>query len=1354
MRATAFLILLLASPAFPAPVPVGGQVSPPVKDARALLIPLVSELEAGKLDLQGKADPEPVASAAVAADGSFRLEAPEPGMYRVLVQAPGFVPRELALQPLLEETDLPAVELEKDARIEVRVAGADGKPVQGARVRIGDRPASAFWDFDSAKWQVPARAGLTDAQGRIVLPRGSSEGLLVRAGAPGLPFVERRDVRTSTVALVLSPGSGREVRVLRVLDAAGKPVPGALVRVGEARWAAGRTGADGVLPVPLAGKLKLRVLAVAEDGRSAVLYLEPKKPEETGPRDLRLPAFETLSGRVVSTLSGRPVAGALVWAGDPGAFRRTGDDGVYKLSAAPGRELPIQAAAAGYFQGQSNWSVRKGERRAPTLALEPALAAAGVVVDEQDKPVAGVEIKARIQPGSRARDRWRSGGSARTSAAGRFRIPGLAAGIAHELRLTRKGYAPATAAVPPVEPGSLSSELRIVLRRGRTAFGRVVDPADKPVAGAEVLLELVPPGGSRMRIVIGADGSGRFAATADANGRFELPDLPPGTFNLTARGSGFAPTAVPGLSIPAGAGAADLGTVTLIRGVALEGYVAGPDGRPVEGAQVSLTEATGDPMAALGRGGEPPAAITGLDGFFRVEDRRAGETVDVEVRRSGYAKGGAPGVQVPSEEPVRIVLRPSSAVEGRTVDPDGKPVPGARILINPTAPTAMGRGMVVFIAETLLQTTSGDDGSFRVEDVPPGTYELQAQATGRESASQTNLEVLPGQDRRGVEVVLPPGAVLEGRVLAPGGRPVPGARVSLVESDTGMGLMRFRSSDARADGDGRYRLDGVPPGTRLFRAASEGLREKVRELEVRAGDNDLDFELEGGAEITGRVVDDDGTPVPAAGVVLYEGWNSWSLPSATSRPDGSFTLSGVADGSYRIAAEKEGYAQTRGQELTVAGDVSGIEVKLSTGGAIVGQLSGLDFTELSQVRVWVDDEFQQGRVLPDSSYRIDNVEPGEHRVFASLRGERQTDGRVTLEPEAREARLDLELGDGYLLAGRVLRNGEPVRGENVALGGPGVSGRWAKTDHEGRFRFEGLEAGTYDLTLIDSRGQAHHKETVELAHDADVDLELVAVTLAGRVLDSSDRQPLSGVRVTLQPPKGGEVDSGSFLTLDAVTDSRGGFRLPDVPGGSWRVRAVLDGYTPEEQSLEVDAGSAAEELEIALQATEGVTLQVVLASGRAPNYVRAAVLDPAGQVVASGTYPAAEDGRLRMGIVPAGSWDLVLDADGGAPITLPVTAPGNVGRVVLPLPGVLDLKVPALLTARVGARVTLTDQNGKPFRNAYGESRATFELEAGARRLDRLAPGTWKLDVAADDGRTWSGTATVVPGGTVQVTLD
>ncbi|HYN20799.1 MAG TPA: carboxypeptidase regulatory-like domain-containing protein, partial [Thermoanaerobaculia bacterium] len=576
-----------------------------------------------------------------------------------------------------------------------------------------------------------------------------------------------------------------------------------------------------------------------------------------------------------------------------------------------------------------------------------------------------------------------------------------------------------------------------------------------------------------------------------------------------------------------------------------------------------------------------------------------------------------------------------------------------------------------------------------------------------------------------------------------------------VEPEPGISRMIIRPIQARSDGDGYYRLDGIAPGERTMAADREGFRPAVRELEVRAGQNSLDFRLEAGMEVTGRVVDDAGTPVSAARVVLREGFNSWELPSAVSAPDGSFTLSGVSDGTYRIAAEKRGYADSEeGQELTVAGSsVSGVEVKLSTGGAIVGQLSGLDFTELSQVQVWADHEWHPGRVSPDGTYRIENVEPGDRRIVASVRGARQTEGRVTLEAGVREIRLDLEFGEGHVLTGRVTRNGETAQGQALSLDGPGVTGRWAETDHEGRFRFEGLESGTYALTVLNRRGQVHRKESVELTRDRELVIELVTATVAGRVVDSSDKSALSGVQILVSPPEAAESKVFS-LELTASTDSRGEFRVPDVPEGSWRVRALLAGYGPAEVSVEIDSNSAPDELEIPLQATEGVTLEVVLASGRPPDSVRAAVLDATGRVVASAGYPTGENGKVRIASVAPGTWELILEANGSAPIAVPVTAPGNAGRVVLPLPGGLHLKVPALIGARTDAKATFVDANGKPLRYPWREARAEHDLDSGSLKLESIAAGTWSVSVTAADGRKWSGAATVVPGTTAELTLE
>ncbi len=1359
---TALLIALAASVslahAAPAPIAVNGQISVPggviPKDAKALLVPLATKAEGMRLDLVGKAEPEPVVTVPVGADGSFRISVPDAGVWKVVVQAPGFVPRVHPLIPLVQETDLPGVKLERDQRLEVRVTGPDGRPLPGARVSA----SASVSVFRRQGWQVASRVAVADAQGVAVLPRSAEEGLVVRAGVAGLPFAERKDVRSASVSLSVAAGPSRTVRVV---DALGKPVEGAFVSFVESGWVAGTTGKDGLLAVPLPSKAKTAVTVDAGgagDVRSVSVFLEPARPgqnTETGPLELRLPAMQSISGRVVSMADGRPVAGALMWSSDPGAFRRTGADGSYTLDGIAGRDLMVSASAPGFFEEQVPWPMRPGERRGPTLTLEPAFSVSGTVVDEQGAPVAGVEIKAGLKPGSRPSSPggWGSGGNAFTGAAGTFRISTLYPGIAHEVRFTRKGFASATEELAPLQPGRPAAPLRVVLRKGRTAFGRVVTAADEPVSGARLVLEPDLSGGSMMfRMGRMWEQAEALEAASDANGRFEIPDLPAGSFKLTASGSGHAPITVPGLTVPEGGGSVDLGTVVLMQGVALEGFVTS-GGKPVQGARILLSETSGDPFAGIGKPDAAPAAISGQDGFFRIEDRRAGESVDIDVLRSGFAPGAAPGVVVPAEEPVRIVLKPTSAVEGRTVDPDGKPVPGTRLFLMPTGPTAMGGGSFVFTSESMRDAVSGEDGLFRMEDVPAGSFELSASASGRQTTEMTNLEVRSGQDLTGVEVVMAPGAIVEGRVLA-SGRPVPGARVELVMPRSSGISFSFNSTEAAADGDGYYRIDGVAPGTRTFQATAKGFRKGGRELEVKPGGNDLDFNLEGGVEISGRVVDEDGLAVGAALVTLREGRSSWNLPNAVSAPDGSFTLSGVADGTYRIAAEKEGYARSsEGKELTVAGAaVSGVEVELSRGGAIVGQLSGLDFTELSQVGVWVDNEYQSGRVSPDGSYRIENVQPGERRVVASVRGARQAEGKVTLKPGDREARLDLEFKEGHLLSGRILRNGEAARGEHVILNGPGVAGRWGKSDHEGRFRFEGLEPGTYELEVMDRRGQANHRESVELDGDHDVLVELDTVSLVGRTVDSADRSPIQGVRVSLLPPEG-EGSASSYLALEAVTDSKGEFRLPDVPDGKWRVRAMLEGYAPGEVALQL-TGSPVDDLEIPLQATEGVTLDVLLASGRAPEAVQSAVLDAAGKVVAASTYPVGENGRVRIASMAPGSWELLLKADGTATVSLAVTAPGHAGRVLLPVPGTLDLKVPALAGARIKAEARLTGADGKLFRIPWGDARSAFELDSGSLKLDSLPPGAWKVDVTAADGRSWTGTATLVPGTTVPVTLE
>ncbi len=99
-----------------------------------------------------------------------------------------------------------------------------------------------------------------------------------------------------------------------------------------------------------------------------------------------------------------------------------------------------------------------------------------------------------------------------------------------------------------------------------------------------------------------------------------------------------------------------------------------------------------------------------------------------------------------------------------------------------------------------------EGGVFLLEGIGPGTISLSATASGWQTAVLDDLEVPEGEDLEGIELVMEPGAVIEGRVYGPDGEPLPGAMVMIEES--------LRARARRQDALG---WDDPPPGLRGLR---------------------------------------------------------------------------------------------------------------------------------------------------------------------------------------------------------------------------------------------------------------------------------------------------------------------------------------------------------------------------------------------------------------------------------------------------------------------------------------------------------------------------------------------------------
>lgn len=710
---------------------------------------------------------------------------------------------------------------------------------------------------------------------------------------------------------------------------------------------------------------------------------------------------------------------------------------------------------------------------------------------------------------------------------------------------------------------------------------------------------------------------------------------------------------------------------------------------------------------------------------------------------------GARGVQVPLPSPLTITLDASSKVSGRVVDLDGKPIAGASISLQRSRSEGFGgRGMQFQMSTD--ETTDGD-GKFLFDAVDPGTIALEARALGMQKKSMPSVEVPSGKDLSDLSFVLEPGATLEGRVLSADGQPVAGAEVGSVEEGGERGMGRGFAERSPTDGDGRYRLESLIPGTLSVEATSDSYPRTVKNIELKPGLNRLDLTLTGGLDVSGRVLDQNGAAILGAIVRLDARGRFFGGPQAQSGQDGSFRLTGIAPGDYNLDASRDGYAPLQ-DDVPVrveSAPVSGLVIKLNQGGAIAGTILGLDPKQFGEVEVRADRAGWNG-VRPDykGNYRLENLAPGEYTVEArwGTSGRRAT-GTATLPAGAPEVRLDLSFGVGIALAGTVMQGETPAEGAVVAAVKLDADGNgWGRTDHEGKFRIEALEPGRYRLDL--TWNGATHTETLDLSSDRELSIDLPAATVSGLLVDAQNNQPVVGASVTLEPQSQQEGPRFWMGNRGATSDSSGRFTLRNIGDDTYRLQVKSKGYAAHEQLVTLQSGRGGENIEIKLDPTEGITFDVRLSSGSIPEDVRVAVLDPTGRVTLSGNYPTGEGGRVRVSTVPPGTWEILVSAGGGSTTAFGINAPGGPFTVTVPPATSLRVRVKDLVQGGVQATLTVTGSDGRRYRNVrpWGPLQDQWRVQDGVAIIDALPPGNWSLRVEAADGRSWQGSAVTRPG--------
>ncbi len=682
------------------------------------------------------------------------VPSPPPSYFNVSIKKQGFVPASVSWERRGERAaSIPAeqtVALQKGTTIGGIVQDDRGRPIGGATVfvlvPINERrePGVArpsIWDYEvktdaEGRWRcdvVPAK--LDDVWLRLNHPDFAGDRMY---GDTPKPTLEK--LRDLSGVMVMKKGiavSGR------VLAADGSPVAGAKVAQGADRFGShypetksddqGRFRFENVRP----GEMILTVQAKGHGPDLKRLAVG----KESVDVEFRLEPPHRIGGRVVDSRGG-PVAGAFV-AADTWRGRRslefrvdTDEDGRFAWEDAPGDEVLFDLGKQGFMSVRQK-TIKASDEEVTITLLKPLKVGGSVVDDETGKPVEAFTVTPGIDWGNGRAPYWELQ-SARRQSSGRYEFEFGEPRHGHLVRIEADGYLPVNSPMFKDDQGEVAFDAR--LKKGEGPSGVVIGPGGKPVKGASVCLVTA--------------GAGAYLTNARPPDRRDSPVVETddaGRFRFPAQQGKFAVVALHdlGYAMVKDAELAKSSDVKLEAWGRVEGTVR-IGSRPGAGESVRLS------VRQEGRGDEPQPYFdyrTTADsgGRFAFERVRPGKVdiareVKLSDRMTGYSHSTP--IEVGPGATVRGDLGGTGRpVVGRVVAPGGEKIDLTfgqnslrAALPQPDVPKGLTNEEKAEWYEAWTKTPEGKayaeganrnftvkvegDGSFRVEDVPAGDYEV------------------------------------------------------------------------------------------------------------------------------------------------------------------------------------------------------------------------------------------------------------------------------------------------------------------------------------------------------------------------------------------------------------------------------------------------------------------------------------------------------------------------------------------------------------------------------------------------------------------------------------------------------
>lgn len=640
----------------------------------------------------------------------------------------------------------------------------------------------------------------------------------------------------------------------------------------------------------------------------------------------------------------------------------------------------------------------------------------------------------------------------------------------------------------------------------------------------------------------------------------------------------------------------------------ISGTVTGPGGIPIADASVWANPYNGSGVyGSAATGPEGTYTIAGISaGSYRVQACAEGYVCeywdDHEFGQDADPVAVTEGQDTPN---INFSLRVGGTISGVVMDGATGPLEGCWVYANPYA----GDG-------TYGSATAAADGTYSIGGLATGSYRVQAQCAGYVtqywnghdlSADADPVAVTEGSETPSIDFSLRVGGTISGVITDEGGNPISNGWANACPWDGGY------CQSASTGPDGAYTAEGLATGYYRVQVSAPGhlaecyddhlaspmlgcgpIADPVPVTEGSETPN-IDFDLREEGTISGVVTDSQGNPLPSVQLSASPLGEPYTSGWALTAPDGSYTIHGLATGSYRVRAFAQGHVpefwddQVEEQDAdpvpaTEGSDTPNINFSLRIGGTISGTVTDEGDNPISQAGVsacsWEGFGYCQWILSgPDGSYTIGGLATGSYRVNACAdgyaceyydnhpigQGEDPVEVTEPLDTPSINFSLSIEATISGVVTGP---SGAPMPSASVtAYSWDGCCSWGVGANLDGTYTIGGLPAGSY---RVDVYAEGYVREywddhltwedadpvvVTEGADTTNIDFILrVEGTISGIITDEGGNPIQGWCWVNASPFTGG----GDAISGEVGPD--GTYTIGRLATGSYRVDAQCEGY--------------------------------------------------------------------------------------------------------------------------------------------------------------------------------------------------